>query len=221
MPASPAIPMSPEEHLLRLLFHVRDTARPDQEGTRGQIAATAIRLFTRLGYGGTSMRAIAAEVGIQAASIYSHFPGGKKQILHEGLRDIYNDFLQHVTATLNPDMSQERQLGTLLERHVIWQLAAGDKALAWDAAYGGLGVYGVLDESELEDIATPHDLYHGYLQSLFAARFGEAESARHTQVAILLCDNAHRFAEDGAAPERTAQLIRDMTLHLASPGNLT
>ncbi len=215
MSAAPATPTSPEEHLLRLLFHVRDTERPDQLSTRSLITAAAIRLFTRLGYGGTSMRAIAAEVGIQAASIYAHFPRGKKQILHEGLRDIYNDFLQHVTTTLEPNMSRRQQLETLLERHVTWQLAAGDKALAWDAAYGGLGVYGVLDEVELQEIARLRDLYHHYLQSLFAAISGAEQSAHLTEAAILLCDNAYRFNSEDAQPDQTAQLIRDLALRIA------
>lgn len=217
MPASPATSASPEEHLLRLLFHVRDTARSDQGGTRSHITAAAIELFTSLGYGGTSMRAIAAEVGIQAASIYAHFPGGKKEILRYGLLDIYNDFLQHVTVTLNPDMSQRRQIETLLERHVLWQLAAGAKALAWDAAYGGMGVHGVLDEAELKEISDLRDLYHDYLKSLFAATCGRAEATHLTEAAIILCDNAHRFvATPSTPPEQTARLIRDLALRVAS-----
>lgn len=220
MSADPALSSSPEEHLLRLLFHVRDVERPDPESTRGTITAAAIALFTRLGYGGTSMRAIAAEVGIQAASIYAHFPRGKQQILHEGLRDIYNDFLQHVTATLDPDMSHERQLSTLLERHVVWQLNAGEKALAWDAAYGGLGVYGVLDQAQLAEISGLHDLYHHYLQSLFAAVYSAPASARLSEAAVLLCDNAYRFTSAGATPEQTAETIRDMALRIASAEHL-
>jgi AcrR family transcriptional regulator len=227
MPAGPAPtspgPSSPEEHLLRLLFHVRDLGTPDREGTRHQITAAAIELFTRLGYGGTSMRAIAAEVGIQAASIYTHFPDGKQQILHEGLRDIYNDFLQHVTMTLTPDMSRRRQLETLLERHVLWQLEAGATGPAWDAAYGGLGVHGVLNENQLREIAELHDLYHHYLESLFAVTCRDPGEAKTVgEAAVLLCDNAYRFTGNAAeSAEQTARRIRDYALRIAEAEPVT
>lgn len=212
-----ATPVSPEDRLLRLLFHVRDTAPSDHEGTRGNIAAVAIELFTQLGYGGTSMRAIAAQVGIQAASIYAHFPGGKRQILAEGLSDIYNDFLQHVSTALDPDMSHQRQLETLIERHITWVLEAGTKSPAWDAAYRGLGVHGVLDDAELDKISKLRDLYHGYLESLFAAKCGLAEAPYVTEAAIILCDSAPRFSGGGSIPpEQTAQLVRDLAFRVAS-----
>lgn len=43
--------------------------------TKDRILASALDLFARQGFAGTSMRQIAAEVGIQASSLYNHFPG--------------------------------------------------------------------------------------------------------------------------------------------------
>jgi AcrR family transcriptional regulator len=48
--------------------------------TKGKIRDAAIRLFSQNGYDAVSMRDIAAEVGIKAASIYNHFPS-KRDIL--------------------------------------------------------------------------------------------------------------------------------------------
>ena len=43
---------------------------------RGEILHAAATLFAREGYRGTSMREVATAAGIQAGSLYHHFPGG-------------------------------------------------------------------------------------------------------------------------------------------------
>lgn len=53
--------------------------------SRDRIFDAAMRLFASSGYGAVSMRDIAAEVGMKAASIYNHFPS-KEGLLDEALR---------------------------------------------------------------------------------------------------------------------------------------
>lgn len=50
------------------------------EETKAAIYRASIDLFAEKGYAATSMRAIAAAVGIEAASVYNHF-AGKEEIL--------------------------------------------------------------------------------------------------------------------------------------------
>lgn len=57
-------------------------AREAGQSTSSLIEATAVRLFSDVGYEGASMRQIAAEVGIQPASLYNHW-GSKENILWE------------------------------------------------------------------------------------------------------------------------------------------
>ncbi|MFW9927375.1 MAG: TetR/AcrR family transcriptional regulator [Candidatus Thorarchaeota archaeon] len=53
-----------------------------EESTRKQILESAYKLFVERGYRGSSMRDIAEDAGIRAASIYNHF-NGKESIFEE------------------------------------------------------------------------------------------------------------------------------------------
>jgi AcrR family transcriptional regulator len=59
---------------------VRTSQTSGGETTRQAILEASYRLFTEQGYHGTSMRAIAAQAGITAGSIYNHFTD-KEQII--------------------------------------------------------------------------------------------------------------------------------------------
>ena len=57
------------------MAHERTTASSSAATTRESILMAALRLFSRNGYEGTSMRDIAGEVGISQGAIYKHFAG--------------------------------------------------------------------------------------------------------------------------------------------------
>ena len=56
-----------------------------QDGTKGRILETALRLFAQYGFYGTSIRDIAAECGFQPAAFYAHYPS-KEHVLAELVR---------------------------------------------------------------------------------------------------------------------------------------
>ncbi|MGX1702178.1 TetR/AcrR family transcriptional regulator [Microbacterium sp. NPDC055357] len=202
---------SVETPLVRLLLFARGDRRAEKDTTRHQIMVAAIQLFTRLGYGGTSMRAIASEVGIQAASIYAHFPQGKSQILFEGLREIFEEFLAHLISPLTPEMSSDEQLGTIIEQHVLWQLDYGSKALAWDAAFSGLGVHGVLADEQQKELRRLQRLYHDYLAELIAEQVPQgADVRRLTRLCLLLCDDAGRVRANDEPTDSVSRFVRSL-----------
>lgn len=53
---------------------------PDLPRTRDRILGAAARRFALLGFEGVTLRSIADDVGIRAASIFHHFPGGKREL---------------------------------------------------------------------------------------------------------------------------------------------
>ncbi|HHX22690.1 MAG TPA: TetR/AcrR family transcriptional regulator [Thermoanaerobacterales bacterium] len=67
--------------------------------TKELILHTALRLFSERGYNGVSMRELAAEVGIKAASIYNHF-SSKEDIFNSLFVEMQNRYEQ-IIKTVN------------------------------------------------------------------------------------------------------------------------
>lgn len=172
---------------------VRSLTDPVKGSTRQRVAAEAITLFARKGYGGTSMREIGAAVGMQAASIYGHFPLGKRQVLVDGLLDILDDFLVSVVEPVPDGLPPAKELVEVVTRHVTWRLTKGDMSLAWDAAYFGLGMGDVLGSEQLASLSTAVGHYRDYLGALCGA-LGVPEEADGVARAVLaLCDTCDRL----------------------------
>lgn len=66
--------------------------------TKDLILHTALRLFSERGYGGVSMRDLATEVGIKAASIYNHF-SSKEDIFNSLLFEMKNRY-EHMVGVV-------------------------------------------------------------------------------------------------------------------------
>jgi AcrR family transcriptional regulator len=62
------------------------TTGSDGERTEAAIRAAALALIARHGYEAVSMRALAAEVGVQAAALYRYYPT-KEELLHSLMRE--------------------------------------------------------------------------------------------------------------------------------------
>lgn len=74
--------------------------RLGMDGTKWRIFCCAVHFFAEYDYSSISMRKIADEVGIKAASIYNHFPS-KDAILAQ----MY-DFLEVSSADIRPDLDE-------------------------------------------------------------------------------------------------------------------
>ncbi|GAA4916754.1 TetR family transcriptional regulator [Actinomycetospora succinea] len=92
--------------------------------TREAVLAAARRLFTDRGYDGTSMRDIAAEVGLTTAALYYHFPA--KDAILAALAQPHRDEIDALVAW---SRAQENHPGLLRETALRWVESAGQDRL--------------------------------------------------------------------------------------------
>ena len=91
---------------------------PDNRSVRDKILAAAVRLFAEYGYHAATMRDIAQIAGIQAASIYYHYPS--KQAL---LIEIMETHMRKLNANLERIISKphkvQQRLYEAISNHIL------------------------------------------------------------------------------------------------------
>ncbi|MGB0931967.1 MAG: TetR/AcrR family transcriptional regulator, partial [Chitinophagales bacterium] len=81
------------------------------------IRQIAQSLFRKKGYSATSMREIAEEVGIKAASLYNHFKK-KEEILADICFDLAHQFFQAIGEVEKMEISPTKTLKEAIKAHV-------------------------------------------------------------------------------------------------------
>lgn len=85
--------------------------------TREQIVAVAQKMFKERGYAAASMREIASEVGVEPASIYSHFKS-KDDILQYICFRIADEFFEVQEPILNSMTNPVEKLKRMIAAHI-------------------------------------------------------------------------------------------------------
>lgn len=93
---------------------------------RERVMEVATQMFLRYGYSGTSMKALAVELGVSAPAIYWYF-SSKEDLYVEVIETSMRDFTTFVQSAATADDPSTR-LGQLVRAHVIWQLDQSDAA---------------------------------------------------------------------------------------------
>ncbi len=107
---------------------------PAQTGTKQQILAVALELFTNQGYADTSLRQIAERVGVSKAALYYHFPSKGDILL--GLHARLHALIDGPLATLGePPISAEHfeefldvAIDTIQENELLFRLHRENQA---------------------------------------------------------------------------------------------
>jgi AcrR family transcriptional regulator len=113
---------------------VASPASPQTSSTRVQILDAVISLFAKTGYFGTSMRAIAAEVGIGLSSLYNHYPS-KQDILFEIMQQTMLELEDDVSKAIEsvPADDPSAALRALVKAHVMFHGSHRQEALISDS----------------------------------------------------------------------------------------
>lgn len=116
---------------------VKNSADKSKEGTRQRILDVAARLFMERGYAGTSVRDIAAELGIANPSLFYHFRS-KEELLVELLAEPF----ERVQAAV---LEAEQLSGDARTRRIIRGLLEGLEV------HSGVAVTALRDVGRLPD----------------------------------------------------------------------
>ncbi len=88
------------------------------------ILKTAARLFREKGFGGSSMRDLAEQVGMEAASLYYHI-GSKDEILEKICFDIACTYISHLDEIEQSEENYLDKLKSLIRLHVRMMITNG------------------------------------------------------------------------------------------------
>ncbi|SDB55454.1 transcriptional regulator, TetR family [Flavobacteriaceae bacterium MAR_2010_188] len=89
-----------------------------QDNRKSQIINTASKLFKERGYSAVTMRDLATELGIKAASLYNHI-NSKQEILKEIIISIAEDFTEGIKEIEENNLSASDKLRAIVKLHVI------------------------------------------------------------------------------------------------------
>ena len=97
---------------------------------RERVMQVALQQFLAHGYGGTSLKAVADELGISPPALYWYF-ASKEELYVSVIEQSMNDFLRYVRESIT-DNDPVFQLSQLVRAHVTWQLQQLEIAQAFD-----------------------------------------------------------------------------------------
>lgn len=106
--------------------------------SRAQILGAAAKLFRAQGYAATTLREIAAAVGIQAGSIYYHFASKDElllEVLDVGISRVFEAVRGRVDS-LPPTASHRERIRAAITGHLLGLLRHGDFTSASMRVYG-------------------------------------------------------------------------------------
>ena len=166
---------------------------PIPEG-RQLVLDTAARLFREEGYASTSLRDIAAEAGMRAASLYHHFES-KDAIVGEVLRIGVERVFEHVQTSVDElpvDASPQAILQTAIHSHLQGMLQLQDYTSA------NVRIFGQVPQHVKEAHLPLRDAYERYWTSLLVrcSKSGPIDKQRDLRLARLFLITAMNGTPD-------------------------
>ena len=135
---------------------------PGAHALRERICEAAIDLFAAKGYHGTSMRDLAGAVGVEAASLYYHFPS-KQDILLALFEGIMNEQQRMLQAALLAARRPSEGLRAVTRSHVLYHIMQSKEAFVSHSELRSL------TPANRRQIVTSRDRYEDEIRSLLKA----------------------------------------------------
>lgn len=142
------------------------TGSTNANETRENLLKLAARTFGTQGYSATTMRNIAEQAGIEAASIYYHFSSKEElvdEVMEQGAGRIVQELNGHIEA-LGPDATAEQRFRAAVLGQMTGLVKHGDFALAHGRLLGQLPE--AVRERQVKRRERHQRLWNGLLEDL-------------------------------------------------------
>jgi len=87
------------------------------QNRKDDIVKAAAKLFKKKGYSAVTMRDLATELGIKAASLYNHI-NSKQELLNSIIISIAEEFTNEMNKIKNADTATDQKLTDIVELHI-------------------------------------------------------------------------------------------------------
>lgn len=168
-------------------------------------------LFRKKGFGGSSMRELADNIGVEASSLYNHI-GSKSQILQNICFNVANDFNMHINEVEKKQENIVSKLENLIRFHIHMMIDT------YDEVYVANHEWKQLEEPYLSNFLNQRKIYEGRLIEIVSGGIKNGELKNmHPHVAVLIILSAVRGLEFWQRHKKNmniADLENDMVTHL-------
>ena len=131
---------------------------------RERVMQVALQMFLKNGYAGTSLKAVADELGISPPALYWYFDS-KEDLYGSAIEQAMQDFMTYVGESIS-DSDPVFKLSQLVRAHVTWQLQQSEVAQAFDMTMSLKGRGAEIPESRLAPIRKMENEYLEQVRSI-------------------------------------------------------
>lgn len=160
------------------------------------ILSEAAKLFKQKGFGGTSMRDLAEQVGMEAASLYYHI-GSKEEILEKICFEVARSYISHLEEIEQTDETYLEKIKELIRLHVRMMITNGPEVSVTNHDWK------YLSKNRLNEFKELRSFYEKRVQSLLDEGVNAGEFANvNTTIALYTILSSLRWIEHWWKPQR-------------------
>ena len=206
-----------EDAIVAAVAEESTSATLPEPTTSERIVAAAAELFHEQGYHATTMRQIAARVGIKAGSLYNHFPGNQ-ELLFSIAHDTMGDMLRRAVQAMSSEDTPGGRLRAFVRAHTLYCIEERYRARVADDLRD-------LEPHNLERVLAIRDEYEQLLRDVL--REGRDQSGWDVidvpivsfAFATMASAVSVWYREGGRlSPEEIADAYAEITLRAVRPG---
>jgi AcrR family transcriptional regulator len=196
-----------------------DPADPDASGRWLDVQEAALTMFSERGYHGTTMKHVAALLGVQAPSLYNHVVS-KQEILQRIMTNGMRRLTGYQEEALASSTEPPEQLRAMTEAHVLMHIRHRRSAMVGDREINNL------EEPTQREVRAQRDAYERRYRGVIQRGADEGsftvESVKLASFAIIEMSTSVTvwFNPEGPlSPEEVAREYGEMALRIVGAGS--